>query len=62
MDLAHGFSQIIHFKKSFEERLKERKEHGNHTIAGILGRLLKNRLNDAFLTLKVRGYKKQFKE
>lgn len=28
VDLAHGFSQIIHFKKSFEERLNERKEHG----------------------------------
>jgi hypothetical protein len=62
VDLAHGFSQIIHFKRSFEERIKERRQHGQQSIASILSRLLKNRVNDAFLTLKIRGFKKQFKE
>lgn len=62
VDLAHGFSQIVHFKKSFEERLKERKQHGEHSISALLCRLLKNRVNDAFLNLKIRGYKKQFKQ
>ncbi|CDW85127.1 UNKNOWN [Stylonychia lemnae] len=62
VDLAHGFSQIVHFKKSFDERIRERKEYGQQSIGSILSKLVNTRLNDAFLTLKIRGYKKQYKE
>ena len=62
MELADGFSQIVHFTKSFEARTKERKEHGQMSIAQILGRMLKNRMMDALLTLKLRTFKKDFKE
>ena len=32
VDVADGFSQIVHYTKSFEERIKERKEHGQVTV------------------------------
>ena len=60
--LADGFSQLVHFKRSFNERLRERKEHGQQSIQLALKKLLRNRLSDAFLSLKMRGYRKKFKE
>ena len=62
LDVAHGFQSIIHFKRSLDERVKERKEHGNLTIYKTLNRLIKHKMTDALLTLKNRAFKKDFKE
>lgn len=62
LDVAQGFQSIIHFKRSLDERVKERKEHGNLTIYKTLHRLLRHKLSDALLTLKNRSFKRDFKE
>ena len=62
LDVAHGFSQLVHFKRSLDERMKERKEHGNKTIYKTLNRILKHRMADALLTLRNRAFKKDFKQ
>ena len=62
LDIAHGFQQIVHFKRSLDERVRERKEHGNQTIYKTLNRLLKRKMADALLSLKNRAFNKDFKE
>lgn len=62
LDVAHGFSQLVHYKRSLDERMKERKEHGNKTIYKTLNRILKHRMAEALLTLRNRSFKKDFKE
>jgi len=62
LEMAHGFSQISHYHRSSDERLRERKEFGNKTIQGVLGRLIKYKLADALHSLKNRAYKRDFKE
>jgi len=62
LELADGFSQILHFAKSFKERDRERKEHGIQSSFKIIQRLLKKRVCDTFQDLRVRAHKKQFKQ
>lgn len=52
----------MHYKKSFDERVRESKEHGNLTIYKTLNRLLKHKKADALLNLKNRAFKRDFKE
>jgi hypothetical protein len=59
--LADGFSQLLHFSKSFKERDRERREHAVQSSFKILSRLLKKRLNESFLDLRLRAHKKQYK-
>lgn len=42
--MAEGFSQVLHFSKSFKERDRERKEHGIRSSVKIINRMIKNRL------------------
>ena len=51
----------MHFARSFKERERERKEHGLQSSVKILSRLLKKRLCESFLDLKLRARKRQFK-
>lgn len=51
----------MHFARSFKERERERKEHGLQSSVKILSRLLKKRLCESFLDLKLRAHKRQFK-
>jgi hypothetical protein len=62
LDIAHCFSQLVHYKKSLDERMREHKDHGNKTIYKTLNRLIKHRKLDALLTLRNRAFKKDFKE
>ena len=55
LQLADGFSQLLHFSRSFAERDKERRQHCVQSSAKILSRLLKNRMSDTFLSLRVRA-------
>jgi hypothetical protein len=53
---------LVHYKRSFDARVKEQKSHGNITIYKTLNRLLKHKMADALLTLKNRAFKRDFKE
>ena len=62
VDIAQGFQQIVHYKESLDERVRERKEHGGSTIYKTINRLMKHKQADVFMSLKNRAFKKDFKE
>jgi len=62
LQLADGFSQILHFSKSFKERDRERREHAVQSSFKILARLLKKKVSESFLDLRLRAHKKSFKQ
>jgi hypothetical protein len=60
--LADGFSQILHFAKSYKERDRERREHAVQSSFKLLSRIFKQRVCETFLELRIRAHKKHYKQ
>ena len=62
LDMAKAFQHWHHTAQSINQREAEAKTHGSRSLAQILDRLLKRRIQGALYNLKNRSQNKDFKE
>jgi hypothetical protein len=62
LDMAKAFQHWHHTAQSINQREGEAKTHGSRSLAQILDRLLKRRIQGALYNLKNRSQNKYFKE